>query len=253
MHNTSTAGIFGAVAAIAVLKKLPSTTIGMAFGLAGSKAAGSMQYLENGSWNKRLHPGFAVHDAFVCVALAESGVIGATKALEGKLGFLQAYSPKAEKNLGLLTQNLGSEWTFLKSSLKPYPACRMTHGFIEMAGDMGQQEQQHEAELSRYQTHHALPYLRKLPDRWRPHAQQAPPWKHRRRAVLCLLPDRQRLAVRIQHRRRDVHAAGRPGNTRPLRQNHLPPGGTSEGNGVVDYRRICRWDSERDAHACATG
>lgn len=49
-HNTGTAGIFGAVAAISVLKKLSSTTIEMAFGLAGSKAAGSMQYLDNGSW-----------------------------------------------------------------------------------------------------------------------------------------------------------------------------------------------------------
>lgn len=78
MHNTSTAGIFGAVAAIATLKGLTAETIELAFGLAGSKAAGSMQYLDNGSWNKRLHPGFAVHDAFMCVNLAEAGVIGST-------------------------------------------------------------------------------------------------------------------------------------------------------------------------------
>ena len=49
-HNTSTAGIFGAVAAISVLRRLPANLVVMAFGLAGSKAAGSMQYLENGSW-----------------------------------------------------------------------------------------------------------------------------------------------------------------------------------------------------------
>lgn len=49
-HNTGTAGIFGAVAAIAVLKHLPADKIEMAWGLAGSKAAGSMQYLDNGSW-----------------------------------------------------------------------------------------------------------------------------------------------------------------------------------------------------------
>ena len=48
-HNTSTAGIFGAVAAIAVMRNLPPKTIEMALGLAGSKAAGSMQYLDNGS------------------------------------------------------------------------------------------------------------------------------------------------------------------------------------------------------------
>ena len=135
-HNTSIAGIFGAVATIAVLKHLPAETIEMAFGLAGSKAAGSMQYLDNGSWNKRLHPGFAVHDAFMCVSLAEAGVIGATRIIEGKMGFLQAYSPNPNPDLQRLTGGLGTEWIWLTSSLKPFPACRMTHGFIEMSGNV---------------------------------------------------------------------------------------------------------------------
>ena len=133
-HNTGTAGIFGAVAAIASLKRLDREIVEMAFGLAGSKAAGSMQYLSNGSDNKRLHPGFAVHDAFLCVALAEAGVVGATKILEGKAGFLQAYSPNPGVDLERLTARLGEEWIWEGSSLKPFPACRMTHGFIEMAG-----------------------------------------------------------------------------------------------------------------------
>lgn len=136
MHNTSTAGIFGAVSAIAALKGLPANVIEMAFGLAGSKAAGSMQYLDNGSWNKRLHPGFAVHDAFMCVNLAEAGVIGATRIIEGKMGFLHAYSPNPHKDLHRLVAGLGSQWEWLKSSLKPYPACRMTHALIEMSGDL---------------------------------------------------------------------------------------------------------------------
>lgn len=135
-HNTSTAGIFGSIAAIGVLKHLPAETVEMAFGLAGSKAAGSMQYLDNGSWNKRLHPGFAVHDAFMCVALAEAGVIGATKIVEGKSGFLKAYSPNPNVDLQRLVGGLGEEWEWLSSSLKPYPACRMTHGFIELCGNM---------------------------------------------------------------------------------------------------------------------
>ena len=135
-HNTSIAGIFGAVATIAVLKRLPAEVVEMAFGIAGSKAAGSMQYLDNGSWNKRLHPGFAVHDAFMSVALAEAGVIGATKIIEGKMGFLQAYSPNPHPDFRRLTEGLGTDWIWLSSSLKPYPACRMTHGFIEMSGNV---------------------------------------------------------------------------------------------------------------------
>ena len=138
-HNTSTCGIFGSVAAIAVLKGLSAETVEMAFGLAGSKAAGSMQYLDNGSWNKRLHPGFAVHDAFMCVAMAEAGVIGATRIIEGKSGFLNAYSPNPNKDLDRLVEGLGKKWEWLTSSLKPYPACRMTHGFIELCGDIHDQ------------------------------------------------------------------------------------------------------------------
>ena len=136
-HNTSTAGIFGAVATICVLRGLSAETVENAFGLAGSKAAGSMQYLSNGSWNKRLHPGFACHDAFQCVALAETGVLGASKIFEGEMGFLNAYSPKQDKDLRYLVAKLGERWEFLETSLKPYPACRMTHGFIEHACKLG--------------------------------------------------------------------------------------------------------------------
>ena len=138
MHNTATAGIFGSIAAISVLKRLPSRTVEMAFGFGGSKAAGSMQYLYNGSHNKRLHAGFAVHDAFTCVALAEAGALGATRIIEGKFGFLNAYSPNPNKDLKRLTKGLGTHWEWLASALKPYPACRMTHGFIEMAGGLAE-------------------------------------------------------------------------------------------------------------------
>lgn len=140
-HNTSTAGVFGAVGTISVLKRLPASTVANAFGLAGSRAAGSMQYLDNGSHNKRLHPGFACHDAFVCVALAEAGVVGATRILEGKMGFLNAYSPDPDKDLNRLVAKLGNEWTYLDTALKPYPACRMTHGAIEMADILSQKRQ----------------------------------------------------------------------------------------------------------------
>ncbi|KIX93458.1 uncharacterized protein Z520_10878 [Fonsecaea multimorphosa CBS 102226] len=134
-HNTSITGIFGAIATIAKLKSLEAGVVEMAFGLAGSKAAGSMQYLENGSWNKRLHPGFAVRDAFLCLALAEKGVLGASKILEGKFGFFHMYAISGSDrriDYAKLLGNLGSEWIFLATLTKPYPACRMTHGLIEM-------------------------------------------------------------------------------------------------------------------------
>ena len=130
-HITSVAGIFGAVAAVARLRGLSAEVTESAFGLALSKAAGSMQYLENGSWNKRLHPGFAAHDALLCTALAEAGVRGAAKAFEGTFGLLHAYSGKQNPNA--LTDGLGEDWVAWFTAIKPYPSCRHTHGSIDIA------------------------------------------------------------------------------------------------------------------------
>ncbi|KAI1827326.1 2-methylcitrate dehydratase [Xylaria intraflava] len=136
-HNTATAGIFGAVAAIAKIKGLPFEQVRNAFGLAASKASGSMQFLDNGSWNKRLHPGFAVHDAFVAVALAEAGVVGATRPIEGKYGALHSYS--ASSTTDGLTEGLGAEWISRETAIKPFPACRMTHSAIEVVGGVARE------------------------------------------------------------------------------------------------------------------
>jgi len=133
-HITAISGIFGAVAAVAKLRALNSGTISNAFGLALSKASGSMQYLENGSWNKRIHPGFAAHDALLCTTMAETGVIGAAAAIEGRYGLLTSFtaSPRPE----ILTDGLGEQWTLLRTAIKPYPSCRLTHAAIDGALEM---------------------------------------------------------------------------------------------------------------------
>ncbi|KAL1980029.1 hypothetical protein VTN96DRAFT_4788 [Rasamsonia emersonii] len=134
-HNTSTAGIFGAIAAICKLRGLDAATVEGAFGIGGSKAAGSMQYLQNGEWNKRLHPGFAAHDAFLCVALAQAGVLGAERAIEGDHGFLRAYTSRdiSRRDLERIVDGLGSQWTLMETAIKPYPACRCAHSGIDLS------------------------------------------------------------------------------------------------------------------------
>jgi 2-methylcitrate dehydratase PrpD len=130
-HATAVAGIFGAVAAAARLRGLDAAATASAFGLALSKAAGSMQYLANGSWNKRLHPGFVAHDALLCVELAAAGVTGAADPLEGRYGLLHSHTDAARP--GLLTAGLATEWLLMQTAVKPYPSCRWTHGAIDAA------------------------------------------------------------------------------------------------------------------------
>lgn len=130
-HITPVAGIFGAVAAGAKLLGLRAAEIASAFGIALSQAAGSMQYLENGAWTKRLHPGFAAHDALVSLALARAGVVGAARAIDGRYGLLTGYSnaPRPE----VLLEGLGERWVLAETAIKPYPSCRLTHGAIDAA------------------------------------------------------------------------------------------------------------------------
>ncbi len=55
--RTATAGTYGAAAAAAKLYKLSPEQIVAAFGVSGSQAAGSLQFLVNGAWNKRYQVG----------------------------------------------------------------------------------------------------------------------------------------------------------------------------------------------------
>jgi 2-methylcitrate dehydratase PrpD len=137
-HNTSTAGIFGAIAVISNLRGLDAAAVETAFGIGGSKAAGSMQYLQNGSWNKRLHPGFAAHDAFLCVTLAQAGVVGAEKAIEGEHGFLHAYTSRniSRDDHAKIIDSLSREWKMMDTAIKPYPACRCAHPGIDLAAEL---------------------------------------------------------------------------------------------------------------------
>src|SRR5690348_15487340 len=58
-HPTAVCGTLGAAAASARLLRLSAEQTNMALGIAGSMAAGSMAYLDEGAWTKRLHPGWA--------------------------------------------------------------------------------------------------------------------------------------------------------------------------------------------------
>lgn len=130
-HPTAVAGVFGAVAAGARLYEMSVEQTASAFGLAGSMACGSMQYLDNGGHNKRLHPGLAARNALLALDLARCGLLGAAHALEGRSGFLHAYTETPEP--AALTDALGSRWLLAQVAIKPYPACRLAHGAIDAA------------------------------------------------------------------------------------------------------------------------
>ncbi|MCH7625783.1 MAG: MmgE/PrpD family protein, partial [Chloroflexi bacterium] len=128
-HPTGTCGAFGAAAVAARLLGLRGDSYVHALGVAGSQAAGSMEYLAQGAWTKRLHPGWAAHSGIWAALLAQSGFVGPSTILEGDNGFLHAYSGDADPSEVL--RGLGEEFLITQTGIKPHACCRYNQGPID--------------------------------------------------------------------------------------------------------------------------
>ena len=139
-HPTATTGLFGATAAAARLLGLERRVLLDAWGLNLSQAAGSLQFLENGAWNKRVHVGLAAHNALVALALAAEGVVGAADPFGGRFGYYFSYADGQADLEGALA-DLGQSFEVLRTAIKPYPCCRYNHavidGLVELAREHG--------------------------------------------------------------------------------------------------------------------
>ncbi len=130
-HPTATCGAFGAAAAAARVFGLGPDRVADALGIALSQSAGSLQFLANGAWTKRFQVGWAAMAGLAAATLAREGFKGASEALEGRHGFLQAYAPAPVP--ARATQALGQEWELMRTAVKPYPSCRYGHAAIDAA------------------------------------------------------------------------------------------------------------------------
>jgi 2-methylcitrate dehydratase PrpD len=128
-HPTGVAGVFGAATAAGRLIGLDPDRQVAALGIAGTMASGSLEYLSDGSWTKRLNPGWSAHGGVVAARLAAEGHSGPATVFEGPLGVLRAHSdePQVER----LTAELGVPLQILRVAIKPYACCRYSHGVID--------------------------------------------------------------------------------------------------------------------------
>jgi 2-methylcitrate dehydratase PrpD len=128
-HMTPTCGVFGAAITSAKLLGLTMEQMLAAVGIAGSMAAGSMEFLADGAWTKRIHPGLAAQNGIQAALLAAEGFTGPLSILEGRDGFLHGYSrnPIADR----LTENLGESFEILHTAVKPHACCRYMQGPID--------------------------------------------------------------------------------------------------------------------------
>src|SRR5262249_14502598 len=128
-HPTGTCGVFGCAAVTGSLLGLDAGGVTRAFGIAGSLAAGSMEFLVGGTWTKRLHPGWAAHSGMLAALLAREGFTGPDTILEGRSGFLNSYSDGADAEP--LLDGLGRDFQIGRTSIKAHACCRYKQAPID--------------------------------------------------------------------------------------------------------------------------
>jgi len=134
-HPTGVVGAFSSVLVAGKLLGLDETQIASAQGIALSMASGSLEFLEDGAWTKRLHPGWAAAAGITAASLARAGFVGATAPYEGRFGLYNAYmgDERSSADLSLAVDGLGERWELMHTAIKPFAACHFTHGCIDAA------------------------------------------------------------------------------------------------------------------------
>jgi 2-methylcitrate dehydratase PrpD len=131
-HPTAICSTFGAAAAAGKIYGLSDDQWVDAFGLCGSQSSGIIEYLADGTWTKRMHPGWSAHGGVVACLLAQEGFRGPAKVFEGTHGFFNGFGGKNEYRYEKILE-LGKSWEIPKLAFKSYPCGSISHPYMDCA------------------------------------------------------------------------------------------------------------------------
>ncbi len=137
-HPTGLVGAFGCTLAAGRLADLSAAKLAKAQGITLSMAGGSLEFLSDGAWTKRQHPGWAGVCAVTAATMAKQGFVGPMQAYEGRYGLFNLHLGRhvgatADFDLDTVTDGLGETWELMNVAFKPYPACHFNHAFADAA------------------------------------------------------------------------------------------------------------------------
>ena len=138
-HPTGTCGVFGSTAGVAKILGLDKKSSAYALGIAGSQAAGLLEWKAQGTWTKRFQAGHAAMGGVLSGMLAQKGYTGPTTILEGEDGFIRAYSYKDIWDLNKITGLFGKKWEMSDTSIKVHACCRFSAPLADCALDLYKQ------------------------------------------------------------------------------------------------------------------
>ena len=136
-HPTAVLGALGAAAGVAAAMRVDSAVFASAQGLAGSMASGIIEYLAEGTWTKRMHPGWAAQAGLRAVELARRGFLGPRTVWEGTHGFLHGFANVEGGAWDKLTGGFGERWLMETIAFKPYACGTMIQPYIDCARRRG--------------------------------------------------------------------------------------------------------------------
>ena len=135
-HPTSLVGTFACSLAAGRIRGLSPARLAAAQGIALSFAAGSLQFVEDGSWTKRVHPGWSAVCGLTAAELAAGEFPAPREAYEGRFGLYRIHLPPAafeRCELDVATRDLGRVWETMNVAVKPFPACHFVHACSDAA------------------------------------------------------------------------------------------------------------------------
>lgn len=132
-HPTAVLGTLAATGAVCAALRLDARQTVDAIGIAGSMAAGIIEYLTEGTWTKRMHAGWAAQAGIRATLMGRSGFRGPRTVLEGTHGFFKAFAPSGQPDFSLLLDALGERWVMQDIAFKPYACGTMTQPYIDCA------------------------------------------------------------------------------------------------------------------------
>jgi 2-methylcitrate dehydratase PrpD len=132
-HPTAIFGVMGAAAGVGAALGLNAKQTVDALGIAASFASGIIEYLAEGAWTKRLHPGWAAQSGIRAALLARGGFIGPRTVFEGVHGLFHGFAHTTQGDYDAVTGDFGKRWVIETLAFKPYPCGTMAHPYIDCA------------------------------------------------------------------------------------------------------------------------
>jgi 2-methylcitrate dehydratase PrpD len=132
-HPTSVLGTIGAALAASIAMGLTRRQAVDALGVAGSMAGGIIEYLAEGAWTKRMHPGWAAQAGIAAARLGRNGFLGPRTVLEGTHGLFHGFARSVEGDYGVLTDRFGEKWFMDTITFKPYATGTMNQPYVDCA------------------------------------------------------------------------------------------------------------------------